>query len=121
MFSLLLLLIGALIRLSRSRGNLVLENLVLHPTTRYVETSISSPEFRAFRQALLGNRSESLVGLEAVPLIVTPETVVRWHRTGFRMYWRLIEILQNKIPAASGKANQGSDQEEKQAEHGMEL
>jgi hypothetical protein len=31
------------------------------------------------------------------------------------------EILQNKIPAATEKANQGSDPEEKQTEHGKEL
>jgi hypothetical protein len=31
------------------------------------------------------------------------------------------EILQNKIPAATEGANQGSDPEEKQAEHGKEL
>ena len=23
-------------------------------------------------------------------IVVTPETVVRWHRAGFRLYWRLI-------------------------------
>jgi hypothetical protein len=31
------------------------------------------------------------------------------------------EILQNKIPAATEKANQGSDPEEMQTEHGKEL
>ncbi len=31
------------------------------------------------------------------------------------------EILQYKIPAATEEANQCSDPEEKQAEHGMEL
>ena len=31
------------------------------------------------------------------------------------------EILQHKIPAATEKANQGSDAEEKQAEHGRQL
>lgn len=31
------------------------------------------------------------------------------------------EILQNKIPAVTEEANQGSDPEKKQAEHGTEL
>jgi len=31
------------------------------------------------------------------------------------------EILQNKIPAATEEANQDSDPEKKQAEHGKEL
>jgi len=31
------------------------------------------------------------------------------------------EILQNKIPAVTEEANQGSDPQKKQAEHGTEL
>jgi len=30
-------------------------------------------------------------------LIVTPETVVRWHRTGFRMYCRLISRVRRQV------------------------
>ena len=30
-------------------------------------------------------------------IIVTPETVVRWHRTGFRMYWRLISKVRTQV------------------------
>jgi hypothetical protein len=30
-------------------------------------------------------------------LVVTPETVVRWHRAGFRMYWRLISRVQKQV------------------------
>lgn len=29
-------------------------------------------------------------GWKRALLVVTPETVVRWHRAGFRLYWRLI-------------------------------
>ena len=29
--------------------------------------------------------------------MVTPETVVRWHRTGFRMYWGLISRVQRQV------------------------
>jgi hypothetical protein len=28
-------------------------------------------------------------------LVVTPETVVRWHRAGFRLYWSLISRVKN--------------------------
>jgi putative transposase len=30
-------------------------------------------------------------------LIVTPETVVHWHRTGFCMYWRLISRVRRQV------------------------
>jgi len=30
-------------------------------------------------------------------IIVTPETVVRWHRAGFRMYWQLISSVRRQV------------------------
>ena len=30
-------------------------------------------------------------------ILVTPETVVRWHRTGFRLYWRWISRRQKAL------------------------
>ena len=29
-------------------------------------------------------------------VIVSPETVVRWHRAGFHMYWRLLSRVQKQ-------------------------
>ena len=29
-------------------------------------------------------------GWKQALIVVTPETVVRWHRAGFRLYWKLI-------------------------------
>jgi len=36
-------------------------------------------------------------GWKQALLVVTPETVVRWHRAGFRMYWRLISRVQRQV------------------------
>jgi hypothetical protein len=30
-------------------------------------------------------------------IVVSPETVVRWHRAGFRMYWRLISRVRGPV------------------------
>ena len=30
-------------------------------------------------------------------LVVTPETVVRWHRAGFRLYWSLISRVKKQV------------------------
>jgi hypothetical protein len=30
-------------------------------------------------------------------LVVTPETVVRWHRAGFRLYWSLISKVRKQV------------------------
>src|SRR6202040_84807 len=36
-------------------------------------------------------------GWKQALLVVTPETVVRWHRAGFRMYWRLISRARRQV------------------------
>jgi putative transposase len=30
-------------------------------------------------------------------LVVTPETVVRWHRAGFRLYWSLLSRVKKQV------------------------
>jgi len=71
MFNLFLLWFGVLTRLFRTRRALLCENLVL-------------------RQQLWPNWKQALV-------VVTPETVVRWHRAGFRLYWKLISKVRRPI------------------------
>jgi putative transposase len=33
-------------------------------------------------------------------IVVTPESVIRWHRAGFHMYWRLISRVRQPIRAS---------------------
>jgi hypothetical protein len=39
-------------------------------------------------QAVLDGPAETLVGMERAAHLVTPRTVVAWHRAGLRLYWR---------------------------------
>jgi len=36
-------------------------------------------------------------GRKQAPIIVTPQTVVRWHRSSFRSYWRLISRVRKRV------------------------
>jgi hypothetical protein len=97
MFSLFLVWIGALIRLFRSRGNLVLENLMLRQQLAVLKRRHPRPHlglidklFWVFARRVSSAWKHSLI-------IVTPETVVRWHRTGFRIYGRLISKARTKV------------------------
>lgn len=84
------LLFVALVRSVRSRRNLLLENLALrqqlailaqrHPQPRF------SPPDRWFWVVL---RRLWLRWRRAL-ILVQPETVLRWHRTGFKLYWKWI-------------------------------
>jgi putative transposase len=87
MFRLFLLLFGSLIRLLGSRRDLLLENLALRQQlavlkARRPKARLSTPDklFWVLARKLWRDWKQSLI-------VATPETVVRWHRAGFRLYW----------------------------------
>jgi len=70
------------------RAALVAENLLLRQQLIVARRRVKRPGLRRFDRWLLGGlggRSRRL--LDAV-LLVEPETVIRWHRAGWRLFWR---------------------------------
>jgi len=49
------------------------------------------------RQIVLGAGPEALVGWRSSLFLVTPETVVRWHKVGFRLYWAMLSKRRNGL------------------------
>ena len=97
MFRLLLLWNGALIRLFRRRGTLVLENLVLRQQLAVLKRRHPRPSLGLFDKLFWVIARRVWSGWKQALLVVTPETVVPWHRTGFRMYWRLISGVSRQV------------------------
>jgi len=79
----------ALIRaLASDRSRLALENVVLRQQLNVLQRSVKRAKvedsdriFWVLMCRVLQDWKEQLV-------IVKPETVIRWHRQGFRYYWR---------------------------------
>src|SRR5712664_2157526 len=59
-------------------------------TTRRPETSASTAKTRPSRQAFWVAVRRFWSGWQQSLIAVRPETVVRWHRGGFHLYWKLI-------------------------------
>src|SRR5271166_4029562 len=97
MFSLLFLWIGALIRLFRSCGNLVLENPVFRQQLAVLKRRHPRPSLGLFDKLFWVIARRVWSAWKQSLIIVTPETVVRWHRNGFRMYWRLISRVRRQV------------------------
>jgi len=97
MFSLILLWIGALILLFRSRGNLELENLVLRQQLAVLKRRHRRPSIGPLDKLFWVVVRRFWSGWKQALIVVTPETVARWHRTGFRMYWRLISRVRTQV------------------------
>lgn len=92
-----LLWIGALIRIFRGRGNVVLENLVLRQQLAVLKRRHPRPSLGLFDKLFWVVARRVWSAWKQYLIIVTPETVVRWHRTGFRIYWRLISRVQAQV------------------------
>ena len=84
------LLLGTILRLFHARRALLLENLALRQQLVALKRRRPRPRLKVFDKVfwILAHRFWS--GWKQVLLVVTPETVVRWHRAGFRWYWKLI-------------------------------
>ena len=97
MFSFVGLCFGMVVHLFRGRRSLLLEILALRQQLVGLKRRHPRPShglldklFWVIARRVCSAWKESL-------LIVTPETVVRWHRTGFRMYWRLISRVRRQV------------------------
>jgi putative transposase len=90
MFTWLKLILSSTLRLLWSRRDLQVENLVLRHQLAVLKRrrrrpglSMSDKLFWVCVRRFWGGWKEALA-------IVTPDTVVRWHRAGFGLYWRWV-------------------------------
>ena len=98
MMNLFALLLGAIWRVFRARRDLLLENLALRQQLAALKRRHPRPRLTVFDKAfwILTHVFWS-AGWKQVLIVVTPETVVRWHRAGFRWYWSVISKVQKPV------------------------
>ena len=70
------------------RSSLVAENLALRQQLAVVQRKVKHPRLRNSDRIFWVWLSRLWKGWRSVLLIVQPETVVGWHRQGFKLYWR---------------------------------
>src|SRR6266852_4194890 len=84
------LLLCLVVRLFRSQRNLLLENLVLRQQLLTLKQQNPKPRLSHFDRLFWVIARQVWSKWRQALMIVTPETVVRWHRAGFRLYWNWI-------------------------------
>ena len=97
MLSLFSLWFGVLVRLFRRRGSLVLENMVLRQQLAVLKRRRPRPSLNIVDRIFWIAVRRFWSRWNQALIVVTPETVVRWHRAGFRLYWRLISKVKKPI------------------------
>src|ERR1700740_2363262 len=88
---------GLLVRLFRRRQSLLLENLALRQQLVTLKRRHPRPSLGLLDKLFWVVARRVWSGWKQALLVVTPETVVRWHRAGFRMYWRLISRVRRQV------------------------
>jgi hypothetical protein len=90
MFRFFRLWFGLLARCFRSHRTLLLENLALRQQLTVLKRRHPKPKLSPLDKLSWVSARRFWSAWKSSLIIVTPETVVRWHRAGFRRYWSLI-------------------------------
>ena len=85
--SLLHLLTAATLAIFKSRTALQLENLALRHQLGVLRRSVKRPKLITADRLLWAWLSQVWVDWRSSLLILKPETVIGWHRKGFRVFW----------------------------------
>src|SRR5690348_6018650 len=84
------LLLGTIRRLFQTRRSLLVENLLLRQQLVALNRRRPKPRLAIFDKLFWVLARRFWSGWKQALIIVSPETVVRWHRAGFALYWRTI-------------------------------
>lgn len=79
---------GVAMDLVRPRQELLLENAFLRQQVIVLSRTAKRPAFTPRDRGLLVLLASRLRNWASVLLIIQPETLLRWHRQGFRLFWR---------------------------------
>src|SRR5437879_9880585 len=97
MFRFFALCFGMLVRFFRGRPSLLLENLALRQQLVALKRRHPRPSLGLFDKLFWVIARWIWSAWKHSLILVTPETVVRWHRTGFRIYWRLVSRVRRPV------------------------
>src|ERR1700730_4857568 len=97
MFRFVGLCFGMLVRFFRGRRSFLLENLALRQQLVELKRRHPRPSLGLFDKLFWVIARRVWSAWKQSLIIVTPETIVRWHRTGFCMYWRLISRVRRQV------------------------
>jgi len=97
------LLLGTLIDLSRSKSELVAENALLRQQLLILRRQVKRPACTKMDRMLLVFLSRLARTWKQVLFIVQPQTLLRWHRQGFKLYWKYKSRAASSQPKLSAE------------------
>jgi putative transposase len=80
--------VGTLTDLARSKSELVAENALLRQQLIILSRHVKRPVFKKSDRMLLVLLARAGRTWKQALFIIQPETLLRWHRQGFKLYWK---------------------------------
>lgn len=99
MFDLLCLLFGVLHRLFRSPQSMLIENLAVRQQLAVFKRKRRRLKLATMDKLFWVFLHRFWPSWKKVLIVVSPDTVVHWHRAGFQLYWQLI----SRVPKPVGR------------------
>jgi putative transposase len=97
------LLVGTLTDLPRRKSELVAENALLRQQLIILRRQVKRPAYSKADRMLLVLLAKMVRTWKQVLFIVQPETLLRWHRQGFKLYWRYTSRAASVKPKISAE------------------
>ena len=97
------LTLGCIHDLARSKQQLIIENAVLRQQLIVLNGSVKRPRLTRTDRTLFVLLASRLQCWKGALLIVKPETVLRWHRQGFRLFWKRKSRTRSRQPKLAGE------------------
>jgi transposase InsO family protein len=79
---------GIVSDLKRSKRELIAENMFLRQQLIVLERQVVRPQLTQHDRRMLVLLASWIQGWREALVVVKPDTLLRWHREGFRLYWR---------------------------------
>ena len=97
MFEVPRLWFGILPRVFRSRHSLLIENLALRQQLAAFKRKRGRPKLSTIDKVFWIALRRFWSSWKNALIVVKPETVVHWHRSGFQLYWRFISRVRKPV------------------------
>src|SRR5215831_18540898 len=97
------LLLGTLSDLSRSNSELVAENAFLRQQVIILRRQVKRPACTKKDRMLLVLLASMVRAWKQALFIVQPETLLRWHRQGFKLFWKYKSRASSSRPKLSAE------------------
>jgi putative transposase len=98
------LVVGTLVDATRSKRDLIAENAFLRQQLIVLKRQMPRPSLTPQERGLLVLLASRVRGWKDTLLVVKPDTLTKWHREGFRIYWRRKSKGKSRKPRISPEA-----------------